>query len=566
MRPLPPNATTLIVAATLSGCSTLPHNSDARPPNVLNNSTTVAVAPANDIQPYEAARLAKQATFGPTLDLVDEIVAKKSAASWIDDQLALSISTYADIANKPVKANFCESMAGTELTKCNFGNFTSLPMQMRFYANAISKKDQLRQRVAFALSQIVVASEVKTHSTAGLATFQQILLLNSLGNYREIIKDTMLNPYMGDYLDLADSDKDHPSENYARELLQLFSLGTVLLNPDGTPQVNDLGSTIPSYSNTDIKEIARALTGWTYARLNGAPLTDSASRDWSKPMVANASRFDAGQKAFLGKVVPANSSQQDNIDAVVDATFNHPNTAPFVCRRLIQQLIAANPSPAYVGRVAAVFADNGHGVRGDMKAVVRAIYLDNEARSVSQQSGKVKEPVLLLTALARAIGYTSDGYAFTTRDYGLGQAPFRAPSVFSFYPYDFPLPQGGDLISPASKLINTYTAIMRHNFSYNWTINGDGNRDDFKFQPTIPASIGTNPHWETWEANGCNDGKTIDRINLLMLNGTMTIKQRQALATAMTSYKNNDVALQARRRAQTALYIVASSPLFQVDR
>jgi hypothetical protein len=226
-------------------------------------------------------------------------------------------------------------------------------------------------------------------------------------------------------------------------------------------------------------------------------------------------------------------------------------------------LTIANPTPAYVERVATVFADNGAGVRGDLKAVVRAIYLDSEARVVSQLPGKVKEPVLLATSLARAIGYATDGYAFTTRDAGMGQAPFRAPSVFNYYPYDFPLPQGAGLVSPVGKLMTTSTTISRHNFLYDWTVGGDATRGEFK--PTLGAT-GTVPNWASWEANGANDGKTIDRINLVMLNGTMTPAQRQALASAMAAIKNSDPALQARKRAQTALYIVASSPLFQVDR
>jgi hypothetical protein len=242
--------------------------------------------------------------------------------------------------------------------------------------------------------------------------------------------------------------------------------------------------------------------------------------------------------------------------------FNHPNTGPFICKRLIQQLTIANPTPAYVERVAAVFADNGEGVRGDLKAIVRAIYLDSEARVVSQLPGKVKEPVLLATSLARAVGYTTDGYAFTLRDAGMGQSPFRPPSVAGFYPFNFPLPQGSGIVSPTSKLMNTSTIMGRHNFIFDWTIGSDSRPE---FQPTITA-LGTVPNWAPWESNGTNDGKTIDRINLVMLNGTMTPAQRQALVSAMAAIKNSDPALQTRRRAQAAMYIVASSPFFQVDR
>lgn len=525
----------------------------------------IGVAPTGDILPDEAARLAKQASFGPTPELIAAIVAKKSAAAWLDEQLSMSSSTYADIAIKAVPSNFCSAQfpAGAELNTCNRDNFSATPMQLRFYSNAIGQNDQVRQRVAFAMSQIIVASAVSVGNTAGLATFNQILLDNAFGNYRDILKAVTLNPYMGDYLDMADSNKTQANENYARELMQLFAIGTVLLNPDGTPQTDTTGATIATYSNTDVKEVARALTGWTYARLNNAALTDNTNRDWSKPMVVYASRFDTGAKTFLGKTIAANATQQANVDAVVDTMFNHPNTAPYICKRLIQQLTVANPTPAYVGRVAAVFANNGAGVRGDMKAVVRAIYLDSEARVVSQLPGKVKEPVLLATSLARAIGYKTDGYAFTTRDAGMGQAPFRAPSVFNYYPYDFPLPQGDGMISPVSKLMTTSTVMARHNFLYDWTVGGDSTRGEFK--PTL-GPTGTVPDWASWEANGADDGKTIDRINLILLNGTMTPAQRASIVTAMAAVKNTNPALQARKRAQVALYIVASSPLFQVDR
>lgn len=518
------------------------------------------------ISAEDAARLAKQGSFGPTPELINTIVQMRSADTWLYSQFSAPSSTYADLAAKAVPGNFCSGLTGQESTNCNRDNFSATPMQMRFYANAIGGQDQLRQRVAFALSQIVVASDVEVRNTAGLATFNQILLSNSFGNYRDILAAVTLNPFMGDYLDMADSNRTSPNENYARELMQLFSIGTVMLNPDGTPQTDNAGAAIPTYSNNDVKEVARALTGWTYARLDNAALTDNNKRDWSKPMVVFASRFDTGTKTFLGKTIPANATQQANVNAVVDTMFNHPNTGPYICKRLIQQLTVANPTPAYIERVAAAFADNGSGVRGDMKAVIRAIYTDSEARVVSQLPGKVKEPVLLATSLARAIGFTSDGYAFTTRDAALGQAPFRAPSVFNFYPYEFPLPQGDGLVSPVSKLMTTSTMIARHNFLYDWTVGGDATRTEFRAQTVITGSTGSVPNWASWEANGTDDGKTIDRINLTMLNGTMTSAQRQALVSAMTAIKNNDPALQARRRAQTALYIVASSPHFQVDR
>lgn len=520
------------------------------------------------ISAAEAARLAKQATFGPTPALIDHIVALKSASAWIDEQFTLTNSSYADIAAKPVATDFCSAsgLTGQDLTNCNRDNYSATPMAMRFYANALSNDDQLRQRVAFALSQIIVASDLEVHTTAGLATFNQILLANAFGNYRDILAQATLNPFMGNYLDMVDSNKTAPNENYARELMQLFSVGTVLLNADGTPQLGADNAVIATYSGADVKEVARALSGWTYARFDGASATDGRKIDYSKPMVTIASRFDTGSKSFLGTTIPAGATQQQNVDAVVDALFNHPNTAPFVSKRLIQQLVIANPSPAYVGRVSAVFANNGAGVRGDMKAVIKAILTDAEARGSAATPGKVKEPVLFLTSLGRALGFKSDGYAFYYRDNALGQMPFRASSVFNYYPYDFPLPLGDGQVSPVSKLMTTSTVIARHNLAWDWTMAGEQTRADFQPQAVIAGSTGTQLAWTDWDALAADPDKLIDRLDLVFLNKTMTSSQRTALSSAVTAVKNNDSAVQAHKRAQTALYIVATSPQFQVDR
>jgi uncharacterized protein (DUF1800 family) len=515
----------------------------------------------------EASRLAQQASFGPTPDLIEEIVERHNAANWIEDQFQLSTSTYADIAAKPVASNLCETKTGADLNLCWGVNFSATPMAMRFYSNALHNDDQLRQRVAFALSQIVVASDLEVHTTAGLATFNQILLSNAFGNYRDILAQVTVNPFMGDYLDMADSAKWAPNENYARELMQLFSVGTVLLNADGTRKLGADGSVIATYTPDDVKNVARALTGWSYAKLGDTSIVDWARRDYSRPMLMVANRFDTNAKSFLGVTVPATATQQQNVDAVVDAVFNHPNTAPFISKRLIQQLVLANPSPAYVARVSAVFANNGSGVRGDMKAVIKAILTDTEARKAAPTPGKVKEPVLFMTSIGRALGFKTDGYAFYYRDNALGQMPFRAPSVFNYYPYDFPLPLGENEVSPVSKLMTTATIIHRHNLAYDWTMTGEQTRADFKAQSaTIPGSTGTLVNWTVWDGLGADTGKLLDRLDLVLLNGTMTASQRTALTKSVETIKNNDAAVQAHKRAQYALYVVMSSPQFQVDR
>ena len=518
----------------------------------------------------DAVRLVKEASFGPTQDLVNRVVALKSASAWLDEQFGTSGSNYAALQARAVPTNYCSSMAAAAQGVCNRDYLSSTPVSMAFYSHAASNPDQLRQRVAFALSQIVVASDFEVHSTAGLATFNQIFLDNAFGNYKDILKSVTLNGYMGDYLDMANSNKSAPNENYARELMQLFSMGVSVLNADGTVQKDATGAAVASYTADDVHNIARALTGWTYMRLNGAAITDNVNIDYSKPMIQNAAIYDTGAKSFLGVTVAAGASQDVSLQTVVDAVFNNASTPPYVSKFLIQQLVTSNPSAGYVGRVSAVFANNGSGVRGDMKAVLRAVLLDAEARGDAKaggSDGKVKEPALLSLAIARLEGFTTDGYAFTTRDQAMSQQPFRSPSVFNFYPPDYPLPLGGGLLSPPSKLMTAATIIARHNLTYDWTINGDvGSRSEYATQSSIAGATGTQPNWSIWEGFGTNTTGMIDLINLLMLNNTMTANQRSTLTAAMSAVTNTDATVQARRRAQTALYIVASSPQFQVDR
>ena len=524
---------------------------------------------ATSLSAPDAVRLAKQASFGPTQALVDHMAAV-GASAWLDEQFAGAGSTYADLATRTVPNDYCNLMTGTAQSICNRDYMSATPVAMRFYADAMGQQDQLRQRVAWALTQIIVTSDVEIHSTAGQASLNQIFLDNAFGNYRTILKAATLNAYTGDYLDMVNSSFRGPNENYARELLQLFSMGVNALNADGSEQKDARGAATPNYTAKDIAEVARALTGWTYARLPGAALTDNNQIDYSKPMVTNAAIYDSAAKSFLGVTVPAGASQDASVNAAVDAAFNNASTAPYISKQLIQLLVLSNPSPAYVSRISAVFANNGSGVRGDLKAVVRAILTDPEARGDAKAGvadGKIKEPVLLATAIGRLAGFASDGYAFTTRDLAAGEQPFRPATVFNFYPPDYPLPQGGGLLSPVSKVMTTATIIARHNWIYDWTVNGDAaSRPEYQPQATITGATGTQPNWGYWEQFGTNTNAMLDAVNLLLLNGTMTGAQRAALLAAVNVVTNVDPTTQARKRAQTALYVVASSPMFQSDR
>lgn len=542
-------------------------SSSASPAAVDNSAAQAAAAAAAAAEKVakeaDADRLARQATFGPTTAVVDRIVSIGTSA-WIDEQLAAADSSYADLASW-VSLDTCASTDNV----CNRRYFSREPAAMRFYQNALSKPDQLRQRVAFAFSQLLVTSTLDTNNSAGMSGYQQVLLSNALGNYRDLLMAVTLNSYMGAYLDMADSNKAAPSENYAREMLQLFTMGPDQLNMDGTPVKDATGATIANYSPDDIKGIARALTGWTYAHANGGGINDYNSRDYSQPMILVPVRYDTTAKSFLGVTVPAGATQADSVAAAVNAAFNNASTAPFLSRFLIQHLVTSNPTPAYVARVAAVFANNGSNVRGDMKAVVRAILTDAEARGASKtgdNAGKVKEPVLLMTSIARVVGMTTDGYAFTVRDGGLGQAVFQAPSVFNFYPPDFPLPGSTTLVSPPSKLLTTGLAVLRSNLAYDWTIGAATTRNEFAVNSAINGATGSSIDWSAWEALGTDIDAMIDRIDYLLMNRQMSAAQKAALKSAATPITDATPSLQARKRAQAMLYAVLSSPFFQVDR
>jgi uncharacterized protein (DUF1800 family) len=513
--------------------------------------------------PVDVLRLARQASFGPTPQLVSRIAAL-GIPGWIEEQFRVRGSTYGDLV-KWVPRNLCST--SPEPT-CWQNNFSRTPVAARFYANAVLAPDQLRQRVAFSLSQIIVVSGLGADGTGGLASYQQIMLDNAFGNYRDILLKTMLNGYMGKYLSMADSSRNAPSENFAREFLQLFSMGPVELQSDGSPALSSSGLTKPNYSADDVRDIARALTGWTYAR--SSDRTDSSAADYSREMVnLRPSQYDNTVKSFLGVTVPAGASPLQSVNLVVDAAFNHPSTAPHISKILIQSLVTSNPSPAYVRRVSSVFENNGSGVRGDLKSVVRAILLDIEARDdakASASNGKVRDPALVMISVARAIGLQTDGTAFVLRDAGLGQPVFQSPSVFNFYPFDYPLARSSGLVSPASKLLSAGNITNLQRMVFEWTMLGESSRGDWNFALGLPGETGTVPLWGGWEAIGTDPDRLVAVVNLLMLNNSATAAQKQALRAAALSITHTNVLTQARRRAQALLYIAASSPNFLVDR
>jgi len=397
----------------------------------------------------DAFRLLTQASFGPTDADVAKVMASGTAA-WVDAQLALpSSSAY---------LKRWDAMEAATHLKNPSGSTGQSPISSQFFQQAIAGPDQLRERVGFALSQIfVVSTQAMSGDRARLvASYLDMLDNDALGNYRTLLQDVAMHPAMGVYLSSLKNAKENlatgqvPDQNFAREIMQLMSIGLVQLNADGTPKMGAGGATIETYTPDDIVGLSKVFTGFSWggadtstARFMGNAKVQDANR-FALPMQAYPQFHSTSAKSFLGVTVAAQATPDPalSLKTALDTLFNHPNVGPFIGRQLIQRLVTSHPSDAYVARVAAVFADNGHGVRGDLKAVVRAILLDAEARNPAAAAGdaygKVREPLLRVTAWLRAFGAKSDSGAAlvsNTDDPGLalGQTTGRSASVFNFY-------------------------------------------------------------------------------------------------------------------------------------
>lgn len=529
------------------------------------NAAITAPGPDFQVDKRDALRLAQQATFGPNQTLI-ETIRRSGLEGWIDDQMNRADSSYADLAADAVFINFCNDAPDYY---CYLEHFTGFRLQQRFFRNAMHNDDQLRQRVAFALSQMLVVSENGIPVNYGLSRYQQAMLDNAFGNYRDILEHVARSPTMGVYLSSVNSRASGPNENFPRELMQLFALGEVRLNRDGSPVLDGEGRTIPVYTETDVQELSRALTGWIFPTLS--PLKPSLQNPpvFFADMDALAEEHDNGAKTLLGAGLTGGQSADADLEQALDIIFNHANVAPFISRQLIQHLVSSNPSPQYVERVATVFENNGQGVRGDMGAVIKAILMDTEARNPAPdpaRSGKLREPVLLVLSAMRLVGAQTDGMAFQFRIDELGQQPFNSPSVFNFYPPDYALPGGNGLVSPSQALINMSSVIARHNLLYDWTFNGYANRWEWRVVDELPYSTGTQVDWSSWGRLAYTPEHLLDVLDDLALEEDLTADQRSNILQAMQAQTYwGDPLEEANRRARLALYLIVTSPQFQID-
>ncbi|MDQ6916709.1 MAG: DUF1800 family protein, partial [Pseudomonadota bacterium] len=328
----------------------------------------------------DAIRLLEQATFGPTDTLLAHVQGV-GTQGFLNEQFAAPASQYPAFKYVPTgqQVTFCPTDPDPQCARDYYSLFL---LQNGFFQNALSASDQLRQRVAFALSQILVTSGTDINLAYGMAKYQQIFLDNAFGNYEDILTKVTLSSVMGDYLNMVNNDKPangvSPNENYAREIMQLFSIGVFELNQDGTRILDAGGSPIPTYDQSDaIEGFAHVFTGWTYPILSGIPAKTHNPKNFLGDMTPVDSNHDKGAKTLLnGVTLPAGQSIQSDLTNAIHNIFMHPNVGPFVGKQLIQKLVTGDPTPQYVGRVAAVFNNNGQGVRGDMKATVNAILTD----------------------------------------------------------------------------------------------------------------------------------------------------------------------------------------------
>ena len=433
----------------------------------------------------------------------------------------------------------------------------------------LSATDSLRQRVVLALSEIFVVGFdgiSGPYKQFKLAGYWDLLASNAFGSYRTLLEQVTLNPAMGSYLNTAGNQKEdpqtgrQPDENYAREVMQLFTIGLYELNTDGTLRLGLDGQPIETYTQDTVTNLARVFTGWK----NDAPRSgDTAPEFVRRPMVLNSKQHSTLAATFLGVTVPANTDGSVALTTAMNTLANHPNVGPFIGRQLIQRLVTSNPSAAYVGRVAAAFNDNGQGVRGDLKAVLRAVLLDDEARSDARladpQFGKLREPMLRFIQWARVFNATSLSTNWEVGNTGdpatrLGQSPQRSASVFNYFRPGYVPPNtpiaGGGLVAPEFQITNESSVAGYLN--YMLTAIGSGHND---IRPNYSAEL----------ALAGDAAALVDRLNRLLCAGQLSEPTRSLITTTIAAMAGSSTADKT-QRVQAAVMLVMASPDYLVQR
>ncbi len=533
-------------------------------------------------------RLLNQATFGASQAEAAKVKAM-GIPGWIDNQFLQPMSGYPDTKYNVIALNTIPSVCATQdpagknyaadspQAICARDHLTLAGIQRDFFTNAITAPDQLRQRVAWALSQITVTSgnERDLSYAYVMSRYQNIMFQEAFGNYQTLLQKITLSPAMGNYLDMVNNDRASgarvANENYAREIMQLFSVGLEELNDDGSTIKDAQGVPIPTYDQNTIKEFAKVFTGYTYAdpanpagpatKKNGAYY---AANMVTYPTTANAGHETSAKTLLNGVVVPAGQTPQQDLDAAVQNVFMHPNTPAYISRQLIQRLVTGDPSPAYLARISAVFKNNGQGVRGDLKAVVRAILLDPEARNVATPAatfGSLREPVIAVTAAIRALNGITDGNRLAGATNNLGQNPYFSPTVFNYFPPDATIP-GTSTLAPEFAIHTTNSAVARSNLVYTLVY------QPYAPDPTIPNAVGTRLDLSQFAALATNPAAMVTRYSEVLTGGQLDPAAQAIVVNAVNqvAISATPTAAQLMARAQMGAYLILSSFHFQVQR
>ena len=527
-------------------------------------SSPVAVAPTPTPSPTptpapigaaQASRFLQQATFGATKTDIEQ-VQSLGFDGWITDQV-----------NKPRTAHWDWMVTSGYSVSGNINNTTGFDNSV--WRQIISEPGQLRQRVGMALSEMMVVGIDGINlnwKQFAAAAWLDVLLDNALGNFRTLMERITYNAAIGSFLTYLNNRKANPAtgsvpdENYARELMQLFTLGLYRLNMDGTLQLSG-GQPIETYTQTDVSQLARVFTGLTLDS------TDSTTPDrYRRSLVFNPANHETGASTFLGATVPAGADGASAVRIALDTIFAHPNVPPFVSKQLIQRLVSSNPSPAYVGRVAAVFADNGSGTRGDLRAVVRAILLDNEARAdtgtSSTTGGKLREPVIRLTNWARAFGATSAGGLWPIGDTSssstrLAQSLGRATSVFNFFRPGYTPPNtaiaNASLVAPEFQITHELSVVAYINYLQTAIQNGLGTGNDVRANYAAMLALAS------------DSAALVGEVNLLLAANQLSAATVAAIRAAVDSISATTTAGQT-NRVYTAILLTMASPEYITQR
>jgi uncharacterized protein (DUF1800 family) len=544
------------------------------------------------VSPEDASRFLAEATFGATDGDIHHL-SMIGYPAWLSEQFNMPATLHEPVVEQSLILNNPPCNAGDLM--CNTALFVQnnqqeTYLQQTFWQQAMTGNDQLRQRVKYSLTEVFVISSTNpavANMPRGMANYYDMLGADSFGNFRQLLEDVTLNPMMGQFLSILGNDKGDanrdPDENYAREVMQLFTIGLYQLNPDGTQKLDSTGQPIPTYSNNDVLGLAKVFTGFSW-NVPG----DTSNNAWSNcceyvgtgfgedllQMQNYPGHHSTAEKDFLGVTIPTQSNPDPvgDLKIALDTLFNHPNLPPFFCKQMIQHLVTSNPSPAYVGRVAAVFQDNGTGVRGDMKAVIQAILLDPEARdsaaaSSNPQYGKVREALVRYTEWARAFTAQSRNGAFnlgSTEDpiFALGEMSLRAPSVFNWFAPGYVPPgtsiEKAGLLAPEMEMTDVSTVVGYLNYMQS-AIGADAiNGPDVFSSYSTEIGLATTPDL------------LLDRINLLLMAGEMDATLRSQILAAVNSIpipagNQNAINAALANRVKMAIYLTMAAPSYSAQ-